>query len=154
MEASAGSKSNEMPSSPEEVSPQVTIIEDGQVINDPNRIRPDVIQFITQMKMARDITRIKNIIEDQESQGEMSAFNPTISSETEIDLPWPCQSLSIINLNAPVILCWLNNKSHYAHRLRQNVPLNINFWGHKLDTIFLDVEVPGTTASLEIIVKY
>lgn len=150
MEMNAGSKSSEMPFNPESKEmtiPQVQVIENGQVI-DPNRIRPDVMQFIMLAKMTRDITRIKNIIEDQESSGETYSWNETITdARVEYVLVQPAISIAADNRGPDEVKVWINSLGRTPHLVPRNRILNIDFNGHKLIKLFAQCN-PGETATL------
>lgn len=132
METNVGLTLNEMQSSP-----KVQIIEDGVEVTDPNRIRPDVMQFVMLAKIAREATQIRKYFDDRTPTGAIQtivvAANPV---RQLVELPWVAQSVSIINGGPNPVFVWINTLERFPHQILLNEVLNINFEVHKLRRLY------------------
>ena len=112
------------------------------------------MQFLMLASINANLTKMRKLQEDRESEGEMMGFDVAVTDQVEeLDFPWDCQSMTLINSSVNPVDVWVNNMGHYPRRMRQNIPLEINFGGHKLKGVSLQCD-PGLTANVEIAVKY
>ena len=148
METNVGLILNEMQSSPE---PEVQIFEDGVPVTDPNRIRPDVMQFIMLAKMAREATQIRKYFDDRTPNGYIQPRTIAVTQTRQrVGLPWDAQSASFINDGPDTVYVWINTIGRPPHTINNGEVFNINFEVHKLKRFWLQCD-PGRTASVRVV---
>jgi hypothetical protein len=112
------------------------------------------MQFVMLAAVNGNLTRIRKVLEDQESEGGAMGYDVAATGRLfRQDFPKPCQSMTLINTGPNAVDVWINSTSNYPRRIRVNQPLAINFGGHKLKCIYLQCGA-GATANIEISVKY
>ena len=150
MEMNAGSILNETQPNPET---KVQVIEDGVEITDPNRIRPDVMQFVMLAKMVRETVQIRKYFDDRTPNGYIEPITVNATQVRQrIGLTWVAQSASIINDGPDSVLVWVNTIGRPPHPMNLNEVFNINFEVHKLKKLYFQCD-PGDTASVRIVAQ-
>lgn len=148
METNVGSTSNEMQSSH-----KVQIIENGVEISDPNRMRPDVMQFIMIAKMARETTKIRQYYDDRIPNGYIQTIQVAATPVRQlVELSWDAQSFSIINDGPNPVFVWVNTLERPAHEILLSEVFNLNFEVHKLKRLWFQCD-PGFAAALRVVAK-
>lgn len=112
------------------------------------------MSFIMLSSVNAQLYKMRKLMEDKDSNGHLLAYDEAVTNTmTEIILPEPCQSVSLINTGPDSVRVWLNHRANYPRIVRVNVPLSVDFGGHKLTRIYLQCS-PGQQAQVEIAVKH
>lgn len=112
------------------------------------------MQFLMTAAMTSNLIKIRRLLEDDKSDQTIGYQVVITDQEMDLTLPRVCVSVSILNTSPNNVLCWFNSTENSPHRLRQNVPYQVDFKGHKLESIILRTQQAGVTAQVEIAVKY
>lgn len=133
MEKNAGLTSNEMLSNLD----NVKVMENGVEIIDPNRIRPDVMQFVMLAKMARETIKIRKYFDDRIPSGYIQAIAVAATPVRQlVELSWIAQSVSCINDGLNPVFVWVNTLERPPHQINPAEAFNINFEVHKLRRLY------------------
>ena len=128
MEMNVGLTSNEMQSSP-----KVQIIEDGVEITDPNRIRPDVMQFVMLAKIARETTKIRQYFDDITPDGNIINYVLQVTDVRQrVVITIPAQSVAFMNDGPDSVAIWINEPTDLPKTIAHNETYDVDFDVHKL----------------------
>lgn len=110
--------------------------------------------FVMLAAVNGNLTQIRRVLEDQQSEGGVIGYDVAATGLLfRLDLPRPCQSMTLINTGPNLVTVWINSTINYPRTIRVNQPLILDFGGHKLKCIYLQCGA-GATANVEISVKF
>ena len=149
METNVGSILNEMQPNLE---PKVTVIEDGVVVDDPNRMNPNVMQFVMLAKIAREATQIRKYIDDKTPNGDLVNYVLQVTdARQKAGITNPAQSVSFINDGPNAVAIWINTPSGLPKTLAHNETYHIDMDIHQLFCFYLQCNT-GETAQIRAVV--
>jgi len=114
----------------------------------------DAVSEIYELINMANLNKIRRYFDDRTPLGHAMGYDVAATAQIkELQFDHKAQAVSIINTGPNVVDVWVNNRSNSPRRLRLNIPLNINFETHVIESLLFRCP-PGLTAAVEVVARF
>ena len=128
---------------------QVEVVQGGK-----NVMRPDVMNFLMLATIASQAVKIRKYFDDRRTTGRVDNFVvQATDQQQELEIPYPGQSLAIINDGPDQVDVWVNRfDGREPHIMTLGEHYYVDFETHAIHYIYSQCN-PGETAQLRISIQ-
>jgi len=117
---------------------QLKFVEEGKEISDPNKMRPDIMQFLMTAAMASHMGKIRKYFDDRTSEGWVENYQFVAGLVvTKITPSSPGQRLFIINDGVNPIFVEVNKRFATPTQLNATENITFDFETHKINDFWV-----------------